>query len=110
MLASPVSQAEYTSIAYFPQGTVCNGTTLPQPMYMIGVSEYSTAYLTTDGKRLIENAICLLLGIPNNHSAQPLSIENQPSAIITHKFIQDGKLFIQAGDMLFDVTGRRINR
>lgn len=110
VLASPVSQADYTSIAFFPLGTVCNGTTLPQPMYMIGVSEYSTAYLTTDGKRLIENAICLLLGIPNNHSAQPLSIENQPSAIITHKFIQDGKLFIQAGDMLFDVTGRRINR
>ena len=110
VLASPVSQAESTSIAFFPQGTICNGTTLPQPMYMIGVSEYSTAYLTTDGKRLIENAICLLLGIPNNHSAQPLSIENQPSAIITHKFIQDGKLFIQAGDMLFDVTGRRINR
>ena len=110
MLASPVSQADYTSIAYFPQGTDCNGTTLPQPMYMIGVSEYSTAYLTTDGKRLIENAICLLLGIPNNHSAQPAGLENQKFEVITHKFIQDGKLFIQAGDMLFDVTGRRINR
>lgn len=110
VLASPVSQAEYTSIAYFPQGTVCNGTTLPQPMYMIGVSEYSTAYLSTDGKRLIENAICLLLGIPNNHSAQPEGLENQKSEVITHKFIQDGKLFIRMGEAVYDLTGRRISR
>ena len=34
---------------------------------MIGVSEYSTAYLTNEGKRLIENAICYLLGIENTH-------------------------------------------
>ena len=110
VLASPVSQAEYTSIAYFPQGTVCNGTTLPQPMYMIGVSEYSTAYLTTDGKRLIENAICLLLGIPNNHSEQPEGISNHQSEVITHKFIQDGKLFIRMGEAVYDLTGRRISR
>ena len=110
VLASPVSQAEYTSIAFFPQGTVCNGTTLPQPMYMIGVSEYSTAYLTTDGKRLIENAICLLLGIPNNHSEQPLNIENHQSEIINHKFIQNGNLFIRMGETVYDLTGRRISR
>lgn len=110
VLASPVSQAEYTSIAYFPQGTDCNGTTLPQPMYMIGVSEYSTAYLTTDGKRLIENAICLLLGIPNNHSAQPAGLGNQKSEVTTHKFIQDGKLFIRMGEAVYDLTGRRISR
>ena len=110
VLASPVSHAGYTSIAFFPQGTVCNGTTLPQPMYMIGVSEYSTAYLTTDGKRLIENAICLLLGIPNNHSAQPEGLENQKSEVITHKFIKDGKLFIRMGEAVYDLTGRRISR
>ena len=110
VLASPVSQPEYTSIAFFPQGTVCNGTTLPQPMYMIGVSEYSTAYLTTDGKRLIENAICLLLGIPNNHSEQPEGFSNQQSEIRTHKFIQDGKLFIRMGEAVYDLTGRRISR
>ena len=110
VLASPVSQAEYTSIAFFPQGIVCNGTTLLQPMYMIGVSEYSTAYLTTDGKRLIENAICLLLGIPNNHSEQPEGITNHQSEIINHKFIQNGKLFIRMGEAVFDLTGRRISR
>lgn len=110
VLASPVSGNDSTTIAFFPAGTVCNGTTLPQPMYMIGVSEYSTAYLTTDGKRLIENAICLLLGIPNNHSEQPEGISNHQSEIRTHKFIQDGKLFIRMGEAVYDLTGRRISR
>ena len=108
VLASPESQADYTSVAYFPTGTNCNGTTLPQPMYMIGVSEYSTIYLTTDGKRLIENAICLLLGIQNNHPQSIEQIVNRNSS--NHKFIKDGKLYIQAGGMLFDATGRRISR
>ena len=108
VLASPESQADNTSVAYFPAGTNCNGTTLPQPMYMIGVSEYSTIYLTTDGKRLIENAICLLLGIQNNHPQGIEQIVNRNSS--NHKFIKDGKLYIQAGGMLFDATGRRISR
>ena len=108
MLASPESQADYTSVAYFPAGTNCNGTTLLQPMYMIGVSEYSTVYLTQDSKRLIENAICLLLGIANNHPQGIDQIVNSNSS--NRKFIYEGKLFIQAGDMLFDVTGRRISR
>ncbi len=108
VLASPESQADNTSIAYLPAGTNCNGTTLPQPMYMIGVSEYSTIYLTTDGKRLIENAICLLLGIQNNHPQSIEQIVNRNSS--NHKFIKDGKLYIQAGGMLFDATGRRISR
>jgi hypothetical protein len=73
---------------------------------MIGVSEYSTTFLTTDGKRLIENAICLLLGITNNHP-QDITIVNRQSS--NRKFIYDGKLFIQAGDLYFDVTGRRVN-
>ena len=108
VLASPESQADNTSVAYFPAGTNCNGTTLPQPMYMIGVSEYSTIYLTTDGKRLVENAICLLLGIQNNHPQSIEQIVNRNS--LNHKFIKDGKLYIQAGGMLFDATGRRISR
>ena len=108
LLASPVSKAGYSSIVYLPEGTDCNGTTLPQAMYMIGVSEYSTAYITTDGKRLIENAICLLSGIVNNHpQGMDETINHQSS---NRKFIYEGKLFIQAGDLYFDVTGRRIHR
>lgn len=100
--------SDTTVIAEFPAGTVCNGTTLPQRTVMIGVSEYSTAYLTTDGKRLIENAILYLLGIN-----MPMGFEqtdnNQTETNIT-KFIQNGKLYIQMGDIVYDVFGRRSSR
>ena len=75
---------------------------------MIGVSEYSTANLTQDGKQLIENAILYLLGV--NMPTGIDTIETHQSSIINHKFIHNGMLFIQAGDLLFDVTGRRISR
>lgn len=104
-LASPVSQPDAAAIAVLPAGTDCNGTVLPQPMIMIGVSEYSTLYLTDDAKRLIENAILYQLGI-----SMPEGIENQKSKIINHKFIRDGQLFIQAGDAVYDTTGRRLMR
>ncbi len=107
-LASPVSNNEASSIAILPAETDCNGTTLPQRMIMIGVSEYSTAYLTADGMRLIENAICLQLGIANNHPAGLETIVNRKSS--NRKFIYDGQLFIQAGDAVYDCAGRRISR
>ena len=107
-LASPVSNNEASSIAILPEGTNCNGTTLPQRMIMIGVSEYSTAYLTADGMRLIENAICLQLGIANNHPAGLETIVNRK--LSNRKFIYDGQLFIQAGDAVYDCAGRRISR
>ncbi|MBQ7439684.1 MAG: right-handed parallel beta-helix repeat-containing protein [Paludibacteraceae bacterium] len=96
VLASPVSNSEAASIAILPQG-----------MIMIGVSEYSTAHLTTDGMRLIENAICLQLGIENNH---PSGFTNYKSQITNHKYIQNGQLLIQTGDAVYDITGRRISR
>jgi len=108
LLASPVSQPTYTTMAYFPKETVCNGTTLPQPMYMIGVSEYSTASLTTDGKRIIENAICLLIGTTNAHPMGLETIVNHQSS--NRKYLYDGKLFIQVGEQIYDAAGRRIDR
>lgn len=107
-LASPISQLTYTTVAEIPSGTDCNGTILPQRMVMIGVSEYSTANLTQDGKQLIENAILYLLGV--NMPTGIDTIETHQSSIINHKFIHNGMLFIQAGDLLFDATGRRISR
>jgi hypothetical protein len=107
LLGAPLSQSGYTTVADFPAGTNCNGTILPQRLIMIGVSEYSTANLTAEGKKLIENAICLLLGIPNKH---PQGIENQPSAIINKKFIHNGQLFIQTGDAVYSIDGRRVIR
>ena len=96
VLASPVSNSEAASIAILPQG-----------MIMIGVSEYSTAHLTTDGMRLIENAIFLQLGIENNH---PSGFTNDKQQTTNHKYIQNGQLLIQTGDAVYDITGRRISR
>ena len=105
LLGTPVSNDAYTTIADFDPGTNCNGTVLPQRMVMIGVSEYSTTYLTFAGKRLIENAICYLLGIPIPTNLELTKTNNQQSAI---KFIQDGQIYIRVGTQVFDCTGRSL--
>ena len=103
-LASPVSNPTAASITILPAGTDCNGTILPQRMVMIGVSEYSTAALTQDGKQLIENAILYQLGI-----RMPQGFDNNKSQITNHKYLKDGKLFIQAGGQVYDAAGRRMH-
>ena len=104
MLASPVSSASYTTVAELAAGTDCNGTVLPQPMVMIGVSEYSTAYLTQQGKQLIENAILYLLGVDMPTGLE--HITNQKSKIENRKYLHNGQLFIQLGEAVYDATGR----
>lgn len=103
VLASPVSQPEYTTIADFSAGSNCNGTELPQRLVMIGVSEYSTADLTEQGKQVIENAILYLLGIDI-----PEGIEEITNNTSNRKYIYDGKLFIQAGETIYNTTGQRM--
>jgi len=103
VLASPATNSTATTIADLPAGTDCNGTVLPQRMVMIGVSEYSTVYLTADGKRLIQNALLYLLGIN-----MPQGIENFKFQISNFKFIKDGHLFIQTGEQVYDALGRRL--
>ena len=78
---------------------------LPSNIIMIGVSEYSTAYLTTDGKQLVENAILYQLGIDI-----PTNYETTKSHTINHKFIHNGVLYIQTGDAVYDTFGRRTDR
>ena len=104
-LASPVSQSSYTSIAELPAGTNCNGTVLPKRMVMIGVSEYSTVYLTDNAKMLIENAILYQLGldIPTENIGSSDSM-NKKSAV---KFIQDGRLYIEVNGAVFNALGIR---
>ena len=92
-LASPVSQPAYSTVAE------------KEDFIMIGVSEYSTANLTTDGMKLIENAILHLLSV-----SIPQGIENHQSPITNHKYIKDGHLFIQTGSALYDATGRCLGR
>ena len=103
VLASPVSQSSYTAIADFPAGTDCNGTILPQRMVMIGVSEYSTASLSDEGKRLIENAILYLL-----HMEIPTGLPTQNAQVTYLKYIQNGTLYIQVGEQIFDHLGRSV--
>lgn len=105
LLGTPVSQPSYASIADFPAGSVCNGTTLPQRLVMIGVSEYSTTYLTQEGKQLVENAILYLLGVN-----MPQGIENQNAKIRNPKYIHHGKLYIEADGVVYDAIGRRVER
>ena len=93
-LGAPLSTPTASSIAILSNGII-----------MIGVSEYSTVHLSNDGKKLIENAILLQLGI-----SMPEAIENHQSQITNQKFINNGQLFIQAGDALYDATGRRVKR
>ena len=102
-IGSPVSQPDYTTVAELPKGTICNEMELPQPMIMIGVSEYSTEFLTTQGKQLIENAICYLL-----HVQIPQGTESAAYPAEPHKYILHGTLYIQKGDRVYDSTGRRV--
>lgn len=93
-LASPVSQTTASSVAILPSNII-----------MIGVSEYSTTYLTTDGKQLIENAILYQLGVEI-----PTRYEKTKSSFINQKFIHNGVLYIQTGDAVYDTFGRRTDR
>ena len=94
-LATPVSQSDADAIAI-----------LSPKLIMIGVSEYSTAYLTQDGKKLIENAILYQLGIDMPTGIAHSAISNQKSEI--HKYIKDGKLFIQTSEAVYNATGRAV--
>ena len=90
-LATPVSLPDADAVAFLS----------PQRI-MIGVSEYSTAFLTTEGKKLIENAILYQLGI--DMPAAINQIVNRKS--LNRKYLYDGNLFIQTGDAVYDTTGR----
>ena len=90
-LAAPMS-ASGASIAILSNGII-----------MIGVSEYSMAQLSEDGKRLIENAILLQLGIE-----MPTGISNVQYPMSNIKYLKDGQLFIQTCDAVYDATGRAV--
>lgn len=104
LLATPTSNNAYTTIAELPAGTDCNGTILPQKMLMIGVSEYSTAYLTHAGKRLIENAICYLLGITIPTNTEHINAEQT----IASKYIHNGQIYIAINNQLYTIIGHKI--
>jgi hypothetical protein len=94
-LGTPLSAPTASAVAILSNGLI-----------MIGVSEYSTAYLTQDGKQLIENAILYQLGIHMPTGIE--SIVNRQSS--NRKYINDGQLFIQVNDAVYNAHGHRLNR
>ncbi|MBR1427331.1 MAG: hypothetical protein IJ581_07775 [Paludibacteraceae bacterium] len=106
-LASPVSQATYTTIADMPAGTDCNGTVLPQRLVMIGLSEYSTIYLTDQGKQLVENAIYYLLGIDVTTGLTAVTPDNRPTAV---KQLTPQGLRIIVNGHIYTATGQLLNQ
>ena len=94
-LGTPLSAPTASTVAILSNGLI-----------MIGVSEYSTAYLTQDGKQLIENAILYQLGIHMPTGIE--SIVNRQSS--NRKYINDGQLFIQVNDAVYNAHGHRLNR
>ena len=94
-LAAPLSQPAASAIAILPQ----------QKMVMIGVSEYSTLYLTEQAKQLIENAILYLLSVDT-----PQGTEEIHHSSATHKFLHNGKLYMEASGVVYDAAGRRVAR
>lgn len=106
-LASPESQSQYTTIADFPPGTNCNGTVLPQRLLMIGLSEYSTANLTDNGLRLIENAICYLLGIAPAHRTTD-SLESTLPYCTCRKIYENGQIIILRDGIRYSTLGQKL--
>ena len=109
-LASPVSQSTYTTIADMPAGTVIGGTILPQRLVTIGISEYSTAYLTDEALQLLENAVYYLLSIPLPQGlTQGIAIDQQPHPTIRKVCTPQGIRLI-IGDKTYDLLGRAIGK
>lgn len=107
IIGSPVSHSGYSSIAEMAAGTQLNGTTLTQPMLMIGVSEYSTTYLTNQGKQLIINAVCYLLGM---EMMEPQSAIDNIEVSRTHKVMENGHIVIVTEDgKRFSILGTLID-
>lgn len=88
-LATPVSNSSI-SIADLT-GATLSGAKINNRYIMIGVSEYSTAYLTADAQRLINNACHYILNL-------------QPSAIHNVKVASDATPYY-----IYTLEGRRVN-
>lgn len=105
-LASPVSQGTYTTIADMPAGTVVDGTTLPQRLITIGISEYSTAYLTNEALQVLENTVYYLLSLPLPQGpTQEVMVSSQQ---LVQKVCTPQGIRLLIGDKTYDLLGRVI--
>lgn len=102
-LAAPVSHDNQTAMAYFPAGSGVGTTTFLEPMLMLGISEYSTASLTSEALILLRNAVYFLLGEDPTLPEEPdTALENTPVPAV-RKLMIDGRITLITPD------GRRYN-
>ena len=106
-LASPVSNDTYTTIADMAAGTLVGGKALPQRLVTIGISEYSTAYLTEEALQLLENAVYYLLTLPLPQG--PTDQANVSTLPDIRKVCTPQGIRIIIGDRTYDMLGNRIN-
>lgn len=107
-LASPVSQSTYTTIADMPAGTEVGGTTLPQRLVTIGISEYSTAYLTNEALQVLENTVYYLLSMPLPQGpTQEVATDKLPHPAVRKVCTLQG-IRLLIGDKTYDLLGRVI--
>ncbi|MBR3648481.1 MAG: hypothetical protein IKN59_08895 [Paludibacteraceae bacterium] len=109
LIATPKSNASYSTITEFPAGSSVGGTTFSSPLLMLGISEYSTANLTQTGLRLVENAIYYLLGLPMpDHGTGLPAIATEPKQAAAKIIYRDGQLLIERGGVHYSITGQRL--
>jgi hypothetical protein len=77
---------------------------------MIGISEYSTAYLTATGSQLIENSCYYLMGM-----SIPVSRVNNPAASLFKIHQSDENIYVEGNEPIsqleiFSLTGTVISK
>ncbi len=104
-LATPTSNNNYTTIAEIVAGSDCNGTKIDQKMLMIGLSEYSTSYLTSEALHLIENSMYYLLDMPIPTDIEQVTTNRMNG--IEKRITPQGLVLIHQGKV-YSVIGQRI--
>lgn len=69
----------------------------------LGLSEYSTAYITQDGKTLLRNAVYYLLGRP-----VPTATEQLPTHAPARKVLHGGRIYLLRDGMVYTVLGEKV--
>lgn len=113
VLATASSASATDAIVEVPVGTTIGGITTSQKFLMIGVSESSTANLTSTATQLIENSCYYLLGmdVPTVVDNSVLSSNAAISYVQTSYSIEINKGVDKvAGLMLYGVSGCQVKR
>lgn len=101
-------------IAEATEGTSMNGTILTKKMLMIGLSEYSTAYLTDAALQLLNNACSYMLGIDftsnTDYPKEDITLVQTASSLsVNAKDIRLLRLISTTGQVVCQTTGNSLS-